>query len=642
MKTRKYNSLTILVAFLLGLSGFSCRDYLDVVPDNIPTVDHAFNKRLEAENFLYGLYSFLPNFSDPTINPAFLAGDEAWLNDNLAGINLRIWQIAKGEQGTDAPVANYWASKQAGSNLKGGKPIFTAIRDCNIFLENIHKPADLSDLERELWIAEVKFLKAYYHFWLLRMYGPIPIIDKNLPISASSEAQIYREPIDKVVEYIVNLLDEASKNLPLTIEDISSYLGRVTQPIALAVKAQVLVHAASPLFNGNTDYADFVDNRGINLFPQTYETSKWGKAIEALNEAIEVSHEAGHELYDFKSSGVTTQMNDKTILAMQVRGAVTERWNNEIIWGDARNSNLIQTFAHPVFTAEQQGTTHLHRSYAPTLRVVEQFYTENGVPIDEDKNWVNTDLYEIREGDKEHEFYIREGFETINLHFNREARFYGAISFDGGTFFGMGNISDKNLPITNFKFASVGWLRFERHSTTGYLVKKVIPWRTSIQPTSGTPNYFRYAFPIIRLADLYLMYAEALNEYKETPDADIYEFIDLVRNRTGLNGVVESWVNHSIQPDKPLSKEGMRNIIRLERMNELAFEGSRFWDLRRWKLSEYYMNRPIRGLSIFELDNKFYKVREIYNPNFELKDYLWPIRQSDLLRNQNCVQNPNW
>lgn len=643
MKTKKINVIVILCVLLSGLTGPSCKDYLDVVPDNIPTVDHAFNKRHQAEGFLYGCYSFLPNHAGPEDNPAFLAGDEAWLFDLIEDFDPRMWQIAKGNQGTNAPIANWYGSVQEGGELNGGKPLFTAIRDCNIFIENIHKPIDMEDWERELWTTEAKFLKAYYHFWLLRMYGPIPIIDENTPIyEKGDEVQMYREPVDSVCNYIANTLDETIEYLPLKIEQVTIDQGRITQPIALALKAQVLTYAASPLFNGNTDYADMVDNRGIALFQQDYDAEKWRIAADALKEAIDVSHEAGHELYDFTSSGITSNLDEKTIKAMQVRGAVTERWNNEIIWGDSNsNTNRIQQFSFPAFTSHHsQG--HLILSYAPTLRVVEQFYTENGVPVEEDKDWVDVDLFELKEGNEAHKYYIKEGFETINLHFNREARFYGSISFDGGTFFGNGRTDDSNLQTTIFKYGLVGQTRYDKHSETGYLVKKVIHRLTSISDNSDTPSYYRYAFPVIRLADLYLMYAEALNEYKEAPDAEVYEYIDLVRNRTGLDGVVESWGNHSIDPEKPSTKEGMREIIHRERMNELAFEGARFWDLRRWKLSEEYMNRAIRGLDYLKDDNDFYNIREIDNPVFEKKDYLWPLKQSVLTKNSNLIQNSGW
>lgn len=643
MKRRIYNKLKWIVIIVFLFNGNSCSDYLNVIPDNTPTVDHAFNKRYQAEGFLYGCYSFLPDFAEPGHIPSFFAGDEAWLFDQ-ADFNKTIWTIAKGEQGTESPIANYWASKQDSYSLNRGIPLFTAINDCNIFLENIDKVIDLDEWEKDQWIAEVKCLKAYYHFWLLRMYGPIPILDDKIEVYTSpEEIQVYREPVDKVVDYIANLFDEASIDLPLQIEDITNDLGRFTKPIALALKAQTLTLAASPLFNGNPDYAEFSDNRGIPLFSQQYDATKWVRAAEALKVAIDIAHTAGHQLFDFSKTSVASSLSSETVAAMQVRGAVTERWNEEIIWGSSNSNTLrIQQISLPGYN-EFHNVGGLLFSYAPTLRVVKQFYSKNGVPIEEDREWENTNLFEIIPGDASHKKYIGEGYETIRLHFDREPRFYGAISFDGGTFYGYGNNSDNSLKVVKLRFASTGRFLFDKHSSTGYLVKKVLHRMTTIGENAISGTYYRYAFPIIRLADLYLMYAEALNESKDSPDGEVYEYIDLVRVRTGLNGVVESWQNHSNQPEKPRTKEGMREIIRRERMNELAFEGVRFWDLRRWKLSEEYMNTPILGLNILAEDAAgFYQTQELFSPSFTTKDYLWPIRQGNLLKNKNLVQNPGW
>ncbi|MDR1221613.1 MAG: RagB/SusD family nutrient uptake outer membrane protein, partial [Tannerella sp.] len=154
-----------------------------------------------------------------------------------------------------------------------------------------------------------------------------------------------------------------------------------------------------------------------------------------------------------------------------------------------------------------------------------------------------------------------------------------------------------------------------------------------------------YTFPIIRLGGLYLLYSEALNESKEAPDAQVYEYIDLVRARTGLEGVVKTWNEHAVadRKNKPLTKEGMRDIIRRERLNELAFEGARFWDLRRWKLAEEYINRPIRGLSIIgETAADYYVETALYQPLFEKKDYFFPVRTQTLTYNLNLLQSPGW
>lgn len=632
----------------------SC-NYLDVVPDNVATIEHAFSDRAHAESYLYGCYSFLPTFSTPNHSPVFLGGDEAWLFNeiNTAVLNIRGWRIARGEQNTNTPIFNYWASNQDGFDKDGGIAMFTAIRDVNIFLEEVYKPGDLTINERNQWIAEAKFLKAFFHFWLLRCYGPIPIIDENLPISAGTEeVQVYREPVDSIANYIVRLLDEAIVDLPLVSPNFISEMGRATKPIAAAVKAQTLVLVASPLFNGNTYYDNLgiTDQRGVELFSTGgYKTEKWVTAADAIKSAIAYADSAGHVLYDFRTSSEAAFVHQPTINAMQSRGAATDHWNAEIIWGQLPrdNPNLIQRMSFPPFT-EANKSVNLLMSYAPPLHIVEQFYSKNGIPLEEDEDWQGKDWYGLRTAnpsDEEHNYYIQDNFQTINLHFDREARFYGAISFDGSLYYANGAFDDTRLNPTLFKYGTLGGFVYDRHSATGYLQRKMININTSMAEAATSPVYFQYAFPVIRLSDLYLLYAEALNEVKVQPDEEVYYYIDVIRERSGLEGVIESWNKYAVasKKDKPRTKEGFREIIRRERLIELAFEGVRFWDLRRWKLAENELNQPIRGLNIYgETANDFYRQVTLYQTNFGQKDYLWPLRQGNLLRNDHLIQNPGW
>ena len=642
MKLKRYYLALIAILILMG----SCSDYLNIVPDNVAEIDNAFETRHEAENFMWGCYSYLPGTPYMADNPALVGGDEVWLIPSIAENNfsVRLWEIALGAQGSNNPLANYWSSGNGGKNLWRG------LRDCNIFLENIHKPFNIDEESLKQWSAEVKFVKAYLHFYLLRMYGPIPIKRENVEVSAGvEEVQAYREPVEEVFDYIVELLDEAIPDLLPQIEDPTSDYGRATKVMAMALKGKVLLYAASPLFNGNADYNGFQDKRGIAFFPQAYDKQKWEKAAVALGEAIDAAHAVGYELYDFSSNLYAKNLSDSTILSMGVRGAVTERApvnNREVIWANTNdNTRQLQGLCQPFFTAANAGRWTVCATYAPTFRVVEQFYTKNGVPIDEDVEWVGTDPYGLNIATEADRYYIEPYYETVNLHFNREPRFYGAIAFDGGTFYGNGRFTDdNNLLHTKFKLSEIpGGYIFDKRSSTGYLVKKLVNYQTSVRSDSYNLSDTRYGFPIIRLADLYLMYAEALNEMKETPDSEVYEFIDKVRLRSGLNGVVDSWKNFSTNPEKPKNKDGMRSIIQRERMNELAFEGIRFWDLRRWKLSENYMNQPVYGWNTQgEEAAEFYQKQLLHQLQFEKKDYLWPIKVDDLLRNSNLVQNPGW
>src|SRR5690606_13709424 len=126
-------------------------------------------------------------------------------------------------------------------------------------------------------------------------------------------------------------------NLPPTLPDPSSEQGRISQTIALAVKAKVLTWAASPLFNGNQDYTGWVDNRGKQLVSTVYDPAKWERAAAAIKEAIDVSHGAGHQLYEFNKvtgGGQTFSMNDTLVTMMTTRKAITEaiERNPGVIW----------------------------------------------------------------------------------------------------------------------------------------------------------------------------------------------------------------------------------------------------------------------------------------------------------------------
>jgi hypothetical protein len=195
----------LLLAFILILPASSCKKpFLDVVPDNIPTIANAFVSKVEAEKYLFTCYSYLPTETDPTYNVGLTAGDEVWVEDPAGHIRpTNVLQLPRGFQNSSDPIANYMnGTRDAAGNYK-------AIRDCNVFIENVSDLTKVRDLDidtRERWIAEAQFLKAFYHFQLFRAYGPIPIIDRNLPIDASiDEVRVKRRPVDEVVNYIAGL-----------------------------------------------------------------------------------------------------------------------------------------------------------------------------------------------------------------------------------------------------------------------------------------------------------------------------------------------------------------------------------------------------------------------------------------------------
>jgi hypothetical protein len=624
------------------------------VPDNVATIDYAFRDRAGAESYLAGCYYILPQIGHPANDPGLTGGDDTWVvvdafaNSEMGNFNC--FNI-KRSQNTNSPYVNSWD----GSN--GGRGLFIAIRDCNIFLENIKNVGpDLGETERARWIAEAKFLKAYFHYWLLRCYGPIPLIKENLPVDASiSDTKVYRDKFDDCVDYIVQLIDEAAPDLPLVIYDITNDLRRITQPIALSIKADCLVLAASPLFNDNPDLSGMVDNRGVNLMESAVsKKDKWERARQACKEAIDNVLSSGqHGLYDFTQSPFYSSystLSDSSKLVMTLRTLFTDKWNREVIWG---TNNSYSKMTMPHFLVSHATLSATEPTIAPTMRMIELFYSNRGVPIEEDETFDYADRFKYEPAPEDQQFYMLcDGKYLIaKINQRREPRYYANVGFDGGYWIGNGrkldfnqSPSDQTAWVTRMlKGNPSGNYMGLRYSITGFIIKKGSHIETAVNSAGTALTTASSTFPVFRLADLYLLYAEALNECLDVPSAEVYQYVDIIRHRAGLEGVVDSWNKYSVFPDKPSTQAGMRNIIRQERMIELAFEGKRLWDLRRWLLSETEMNKPIRGWNIMgETPEDYYNIVTIYPLTFSKKEYLWPIRQGELLKNPNLIQNPGW
>lgn len=642
-KLRKVFETSMVVLCLFGLE--SCEDsFLDVVPDNVSTLEHAFKLRNEAEKYLFTCYAYIPKNGDGVYNIGMLAGDETWVAPNRAAITSYAFNIATGTQRRANPYMNAWEGNYQAAGPADLYPIFDGIRHCNVFLENVEdrsKVADLTESERLRWIAEAKFLKAYYHYYLMRMYGPIPVIRVNVPIDApEDQIQVAREPIDVTVDYLVSLLDEASIALPPQISDTQDELGRITKPVALGIKAELLLMAASPLFNGNSDMVGFNTKDGTPFFNPVYDATKWKRAADAAKEAIDAAEANGHKIFYKDDVAFTISQTAKTKL--NITQAVTERWNDEIIWGNpnSRTYELQRLCMMPLDITVAH--TQARKVFSPTLESAMNFYTKNGVPIEEDKTLTFGDVAELKEATAADKFNIKEGHRTSVINFNREPRFYADLGFDGAIFYKFASGSDETKYYIKAKYQDyAGSSDAFDFNVTGYYIKKLINWE---QNFGGGTLYKDYAWPELRLADLYLMYAEALNEVDGRSTAEVLQYVDAIRTRAGLSGVVDSWTNFSNNPTKYTTKEGLREIIHRERSIEMAFEGKNYWDIRRWKKATQEFNEDVKGWNVFgSTEANYYQIRTLYQQRFvSPRDYFWPIDETTLIQNPNLIQNPGW
>ena len=221
----------LLFLFLLTI-GYSSCDFLDIVPDEITTEADAFKDRNAAKNFVYSCYGYLPQSNVASGSLDLLTGDEvitAFEHETFAS-------FPKGNYTASSPVISYWNT------------FFQGLRQCYIFLENVDKVPDLTESVKTDYIAQVKFLIAYYHYQLARCYGPIILIKELPDVNASQAEYLPRTSYDECVDWICNLLDEAASSLPAIRTNKEDY-GLATSVGAKAVKAKMLLYAASPLFN---------------------------------------------------------------------------------------------------------------------------------------------------------------------------------------------------------------------------------------------------------------------------------------------------------------------------------------------------------------------------------------------------------
>ncbi|MCM5528681.1 RagB/SusD family nutrient uptake outer membrane protein [Parasegetibacter sp. NRK P23] len=647
----KRKNIWIPVALSLSVSMLaSCKKFLDVVPDNVATIENAFKLRNEAEKYLFTLYSYQPKGGDGWYNVGLLGGDEIWLPQNDQAHWHPIFRIAQGQQNKDAPLFDEWTGSRKGNSTRfDHQKLWRGIRQCNIFIENMENPTlvpDITQSERERWIAEAKFLKAYYHFYMMRMYGPIPIMDKNLGLDDDVDGSLSkRMPVDSCVNYISNLLDESYDRLPPRITEENTQLGRITQTIAMAVKAKLWITAASPLFNGNADMASFRDKEGVALFNPTFDANKWVKARDAIKVAIETAEANGHGLYKYTVDFLG--LTDTTKTQLSIRNAVTERWGRENVWPNAQMYFVNEALCMPPMERGTNTTrAQLQGIWAPPMKIAKMFYTQNGVPIEEDRTLNFSNYEQLRTATSAERNYIEPGFVTARLNFDREPRFYASLGFDGGVWYmkdATTSGNDRNTFYVKAKNGDkAGFGDFVNWNETGYFIKKLVHWESTTAGSSA-PVYKQYPWPEIRMSDLLLMYAEALNEV-EPGSAQAIQYVDMVRERAGLKGVVQSWSNYSSNPTKYTTQDGLREIIHRERLIELAFEGQRFWDLRRWKKAFEEQNKDITGWTIMgKTAETYYRERVIYSQRFlSPRDYFWPIGLYDTRRNPNLVENPGW
>lgn len=638
----------------------SCTPYLDVVPDNTRTIEDIFTVKQEAYNALAKIYSYLPPIHETHSTP-FALGDEyiGRLDLDINSGNLRAIRIMRGLQNTNSPILGDW------SGTSNGRKLYEAIRQCNIFLKFIDRVSDMNEEEKREWAAQATFLKAYYNFLLIQKYGPIVIVDDVIsPDAMADELFMVRAKVEDCFNYVIDLMNKAIPNIKESVKGAD--LGQIDRIGATAIKARVLLFRASPFFNGNRDYyEDFLDHDKKPFFPLEYNREKWKDVIDACNEALALCAANGKDLFTYErdifygKDKEDVLINEDAIKKLyDLRMLVVSPWNKELLWGlskinidnDGGIAQACNIRLPADFKAESGGdsetTAWSWQWFCASYAVAERYYTKNGLPIDEDltfdRNKIQNLVYIPPVEDPEYQQYagiMQPGAETIYLYMNREPRFYANLGITGG--YWRGHLIRIPTIIYRNKYAGMNATSNTDYFCTGIGIQKFV----HPESTSGTyRRQARYPYPIIRMADLYLMKAEALNEYSG-PSQEVYDALNKIRRRAGIPEVEMSWgdMGSARNPNKHKDQAGLRDIILYERGVEFAFEGSRFWDMWRHKRAPREFSSPIWGWNPFGYDAQEFFVLEVkHSRKFTITDCLWPISINEMNTNANLIQNPGW
>lgn len=613
----------------------SCSSYLDVVPDERAQEDDVIKDKNKNWDYMYSCYSELPNPAGSQ-SLDMMTGDEV-----TTSFEHESWtSFPKGTYTASKPGISYWNN------------FFKGIRQCYMMQRKIEDmPVDQS--VKEDFRGQIDFLLAYYHYLLVRCYGPV-ILVKDLPnVNTRVEDYAARTPLDECVQWIADKFDEAAKRLPATREQ--ERLGLATSTAAKGLKAKLLLLAASPLFNGEATFLkDLKNHDGTLLMPQTKDPQKWIKAKDALKEAIDAAEAAGHSLYTKTGQFLSLNKYPSDPTQRTLRYNIldwTGEANPEFIFSDARGEGWYDLAGKS--SPKGEGGSGWN-GVAPTWAMLNRFYTKNGLPWDEDPEYKAQNKLEVVSVDEARTQQAMPGQQTIRFNLDREPRFYAWIGFQGGYYEILNkDRSNPAFPKSYLAGGEEGRVlldftknghqgradRTNNYSPTGYLNKKGVYPEEGVGKGGIDFTLKQHPWPILRLADLYLSYAEACVEAGDNTTALTY--LNKVRVRAGIPTAEESWAKAGVTS---FTQDKLRQIVRQERQVEFYLENQNFWDLRRWLDAKTYFGAKAKGMNITATTvADFAKLTEVpFERAFDEHNYLLPIPIADIQRNGNLVNNPGY
>ena len=602
----------------------SCVDYLDKESDTELTLPMVFEDKTRTEGWLANVYSHVP---DPYWGYARKLGWDILSDDMTASERWRQWDwkvipmlLGEWTPSTDWD-GNYWSR------------LPQLIREANIFIENVHPLPDqgISATEVTYMKAEMRFMIAYYYYLLSNTYGPVPFKPNYIAPTDFNLADLMegQRPYYEVVDWVDKELKEVAEILPAKYTEARKY-GRATSIMCLAVRARMLLFAASPLVNGNPDYANHKNKDGENLFSTTADKAKWAYAAQACKELIDAAEAAGHKLYTEKNDDGTIDpfMSYQNLFLTRY-----DEGNTEILFARPGGSEYGEYEKHAT-PAASGGSGGL----GVTQSLVDAFFMENGLPINDDNSEYVETGYSVSDETRDNTVWDTEvnggaisKKNTYNMYCHREPRFYVTVSYNNSYF-------TQEKRVFNFFNGSADNPHTHDAPQNGYLIRKKISPDLNVK--QGT---YKYRPGIVyRLGEAYLNYAEALNE-SDPGNGDILVYLNKIRERAGIRQYTTGATDDNFIHVDLNDQAEMRKLIRAERRVELSCEGIRYDDLRRWKEAENVLNGDFYGMNFSGKDNSSFYVLTPYLKRVYKKAYYWfPIHQSEIDKNDKLVQSPYW
>jgi hypothetical protein len=562
----RYTILTLLLAVLVLVG---CRKYNNGPLENY-TEDYIFDPNdtigVVPQQVLANIYADMPTGFNR------IGGDllDAATDDALPSrTGTSIQTISLGSLNSNNHPDNAWNKNYGG------------IRKVNLFLSKIDvikKPNEV-----KIWKGEARFLRAFFYFELLKRYGGVPLIGEQV-FTSDDKIQVARNSFEECVNYIVAECD-AVKTLVRTEPTNTTDFGKAYRGTALALKARVLLYAASPLYNGGVPAEASASQKALMGYP-AFDAERWNKAAQAANDFLAI--QTSYPLEATYNNIFLTRKSTEVVLSY-LRGTTTDIESNNGPVGFAQG-NL------------GSGAT------SPTQELVNAFPMLNGKGIND----------------------AGSGYDATKPYDNRDPRLANTVLRNGSTWL--------NRPIQTFEGGLDKPNRGGVQTRTSYYMRKFM----GNFSTSATYSAQNHNFVIFRTTEMLLNYAEALNEYSG-PVANVATQLINIRKRAGLTAGADS--RYGIPAIASLTKDQMRELIRNERRIEMAFEEQRYWDVRRWKIAEQVLNRNLTGLTV--TDNGAgvvtYQTMVAGKIVFQApRMYYYAIPYDEVTKNTNLIQNYGW